>query len=1413
MKRSLSAKLTLGLLLVAVAFSVQADDTEVFFTESEVNSNVLFIMDNSGSMGTNKVPDTNAEGTILKENFTMPRNRKNTAVQSRGRWDRGRNNEWSLYFSQWWKYAGARFPDVNIPKDAEITKAYIRFTASSTEESLGDRSWASAAGDPLRVTVNVENTANPNDYDGRRKNLRNKSLMASSVGWSMPVFTTVGAKYDTPDIKDLVQQIVNKGAWSSGNAISFIFKAEEGPGLRYAYSRRPSDEALRPRLFIEYKSEGGLKTRMQVMQDALRTVLSDPPPNLSVGIMNYGDVPEGRTEKANGVKFAVSSVNSLARPIAEEALKVNNVTNWSLSAIPEPNATVTVGNYLSEIADSWTPNGYTPIVDALYEAALYYKGEQIYFGNDKSIKKWAAHPTTYTHPDPNKVEPIVSQYNVDSCDATPREYRVWNEDIAEWRDGESWGEKCPADRFHPSGPGLASNCADTEHSCKTHSSYRPCTRRSPRTRRCVEQGEGGCRRYETTGGRCLARGPSRRDKECTYSICVDSKKPVPHYKTPIVSECQSNNIILMSDGKPEYRNLNAKPKAYNRVKSLISSSYSSCDDEPNEFKNGACGKELTHHLAGIKLDGEKILNADLISGITGQQLVNTFVIGFSSGISDEAEAYLKDLVTIPDIPETARKEGYFSAQSEEDLAAAFKKTLDEIAQEARSQASPGYSVNVKSGLEHEDDIYIPVFDKRNSSRWSGNLKKFKLVDGIGADGNQHRSIRGRPATRLIANSNAEDDYIDAMTELGLFESSAWDEWSKSAVPDGDVVEAGGTASLLTDPRVRNLYSNIVSNNLSATQNHLKENNSHITPSMLFDRTELNLNVAEALEHKKELINYIRGWTEGNNGGWTSTDTGTGFPEDEIPDHARKHMGDMLHSEPVVITYHVENNQGNGKQQYIFAATNEGYLHVFDTATGVEKFAFMPKELLKNIETQRTGEGDHKYGIDGSITYWHNDENHNGNVDGSERVLIYFGMRRGGKSYYAMDVTNINSPQLMWKVDNTSRGLSGLGQTWSMPYIANVLENGIKKPVIIFTGGNDIDQDYGKGESYTEASVTTDITATEGSNIYIVDAYTGAYIWDMRSANGISNATDVTHAIPGGARLLDVNRNGLLDRMYFADTGGDVWRLDLGEDLQSDTSKLTKFASLGGSGASSRKFYNEPDVAQLRANGQLVYSVSIGSGLRPHPMNEIIDDRMFILLDQTPLVRLADDFPTIEIGELAKVKIGIADDGKATLTHTGGDFGVDDKRITDVELSGGEKARGWNIDFAESGEKVLATSMTFEGSLMFTTLVPKALTTGELISVCAAPATQGRIYIMDIMTGEASANLDSDNGDLNDNDVFETISASEIPGTPQTVANQLECSGEHCTHLFDIRIGKKNTEATSNNVADIESIYWTDPVSK
>jgi len=1259
-------KVFTALSLLSAFTGVYGDDTEVFFSTNVSKPNLLFVLDTSGSMILSRVAGSGDSNNTV--NHTMvPRyvaHRDDDAEQAASggtqlRSDRYLDLGYDGYDFRAPQRVGLRFFDLDIPAGALIINAYIQFevrdTGIYTRTPINLKVYAEANTHALRFDDN-------NKIDSRtylqKPNVSPSEINA--IAWdNVPVWQSIGdrgVEQRTPDLTELVQSIINLPSWDQqNNAIVFVVEGVPGEtGTRVAASIENGINRA-PSLHVEYTTveAGADKTRLEVMQIAIKRVLETAPDNVNVGIMKFSGQKWNNVQGlVSGVGFPVSDINALVEPIVRDYKDRDN--------LPNPSDIITVREYLSDISDSWKGYNGTPIVDSLYEAALYYRGEKMHFGNYK-----------------NNTEDVTSDSNYFNLNITGIPV---------------------ANGSHPA---------------------------------------------------TYAGGAEIGDSQLN---------PAPNYISPINSSCQSNYILLMTDGEPTAQKSFADSIRGTGTAGTLAREVPSCESNPEGLSEGECGKELTHYISTHDNSDEE-----------GEQIIDTFTIGFGNGLSDSARRYLKSLQTIVPEGEDPTGEGYFNADSVEELAAAFKKILDSVAEPSGTLASPGYSVNVKSGLEHEKDIYIPVFDRENTSRWNGNLKKFRIV----VDGND-RVIKGKNNT-------------SAVDALGGFTADAWDYWSESSTADGIDIQKGGVASKLDNPAVRNIYSNITTNlNLSANENKIVTNNSTLITNSL-----LGIPSTATEDFRKKLIRFIRGWKDGI----------------ETNGVARKHMGDMLHAEPLIITYQAGADDGTGKEQYIFAGTNEGYLHVFDTATGEEKFAFMPKELLKIIEPQFRNEGtaeDHKYGVDGNMTYWKT------KVNGVDKIYLYFGLRRGGTSYYALDVTDIDQPKLLWTV--SADDYPTMGQSWSSPYLARIRYSGGTctdgtancREVMIVSGGYDEDEDR-DGQS-----ASTPITADVGNDIFMFDAVSGAKLWSLRDNIGNTSAlADLTSSIPGGVRMLDTNRNGLIDRLYFADTGGDVWRLELDENTDStNDSKLIKMASLGSGGRqNSRKFYNEPDVSSMKLNGKRVFVISVGSGFRAHPMDESISDKFFMIIDDSPYESIdLDNYSNDDViimDDLANITISGA--VGATAVATEGTFG-----------SGGKK--GWVVDFPESGEKVLGTSITYNGSVVFTTLLPKPLLVGEGIDQCAAPSTQGRLYAIDILSGKAGQNLNKDNDTeesvINATDIAIIVSKGEIPGKPQIVFNSLEVNDDGTgSHIVDIRIGKKKTQATEYDAFRLESVYWSDPFSK
>ncbi|MBW2440593.1 MAG: thrombospondin type 3 repeat-containing protein, partial [Deltaproteobacteria bacterium] len=137
---------------------------------------------------------------------------------------------------------GIRFQSVSIPQGAIITNAFIDFTTDETDSGTTNLSiWGEDHDNAARFT----------DVAGQ---MATRTKTSASVAWNnVPAWGVVGetgVKQQTPDLKTIVQEIVNRPGWV-GNAMVFLIT---GSGERTAESHYGSAEKA-PLLHVEYTTE------------------------------------------------------------------------------------------------------------------------------------------------------------------------------------------------------------------------------------------------------------------------------------------------------------------------------------------------------------------------------------------------------------------------------------------------------------------------------------------------------------------------------------------------------------------------------------------------------------------------------------------------------------------------------------------------------------------------------------------------------------------------------------------------------------------------------------------------------------------------------------------------------------------------------------------------------------------------------------------------------------------------------------------------------------------------------------------------------------------------------------------------------------------------------------------------------
>jgi len=452
------------------------------------------------------------------------------------------------------------------------------------------------------------------------------------------------------------------------------------------------------------------------------------------------------------------------------------------------------------------------------------------------------------------------------------------------------------------------------------------------------------------------------------------------------------------------------------------------------------------------------------------------------------------------------------------------------------------------------------------------------------------------------------------------------------------------------------------------------------------------------------------------------------------------MGDVLHGKPIPINYG-DSDAGGGSYSRdnpnvrLLFGSNDGWFRMVENTTssgaesGREVWGFMPNEVLGIQETlarDKAPSTGHPYGVDGAIAALVIDKNHDGNIQGGnnssrdvngttgeigsgDKVFVFFGLRRGGNAYYAMDISNPDAaPELMWKIDN-SGDFSELGMTFGAPLVAYVNYEGSRKPVLIIGGGYN-----GGWNSAGTARVGKDQSGVGtadsiGNAIYVVDALTGDLVWktvqsgDGSSINGsVYIQTELTDSIPSTMALLDSDRNDIVDMAFVGDTGGNVWRVDMPENNGSESDSrsrwtTTKVAQLGGNTlAGDRRFFHAPDLILAKdtvtVDSNLVkrkyIGIAIASGDRAHPKEDDTGNFMYLIKDG-----------------LITSGGGIT---RSTLFTHGGLTDITSLCLSGVEADcvAADLSNGWKLDLQANGEKGLSTPRTLFGVIYFNSYLPE-----------------------------------------------------------------------------------------------------------
>ncbi len=776
----------------------------------------------------------------------------------------------------------------------------------------------------------------------------------------------------------------------------------------------------------------------------------------------------------------------------------------------------------------------------------------------------------------------------------------------------------------------------------------------------------------------------------TTAVCSAISADCPAigvYRSPMLSNptlasptsCQKNFVVMITNGVPEddwsantlpgsrgVRNLayaSTSPNPTGRFSPvqgvdsfnpptssqqfenpITSQPYGLLDQGSTAFDGGYLWlDELSYFMRNADMSpGARLFPGDNgTDSLAGAQGVITYTIGFRGASS-------------PVVQQAAlRGDGiYYEAQDAQDLRNRLRQAITSITSFTGTLAAATVPISAYNRAQTALEVYMAFFEPSTSVSWRGTVRKYGIGTTSGECGSDPL---GNPVTfcligqTTLSSGNRNIEVSEQIGTTGILErlisSLAVSYWNPISEVDGRNPARGGTGYqlLASGPTVvpgtsngtgtRNVFtklSSVTATDLTNPANAVTGANANITNAMM------SLGTADTASRYR-LLNWIRG---GNmtvpqcNGAsfWLPCDQWADWP------HA-----DVLHSKPAFAYY---NTTTNPPQQFLFYLSNTGLLHAVDGNTGRERWAFMVEEALPNLGAMlANGNGEQIQVADGAPAVHLKDVNGNGIVEPGDQVIVTFGLRRGGRTQYAIDVTNLAAPTFLWKITASGGGqrctsscsseplYAELGQTWSTPVVGRVA--GVSNPVVMFGGGYDPNQD---NEPVTVAD-------TMGRAFYIVDLVTGAPIRRFDSSSvlvGGAPAGAMTHSVAAEPTALDTNGDGLIDRVYIGDTAANVFRFQL-SDLNPANWSGKLIARLSTGSVPNRKILFPFAVVPQSAGGSRFDAIYLGTGDREHPFKQATVDLIAMLIDRdygtvmstspptlysdTDFVKLAHDDPT------------------------------------------------------------------------------------------------------------------------------------------------------------------------------------------
>lgn len=732
-----------------------------------------------------------------------------------------------------------------------------------------------------------------------------------------------------------------------------------------------------------------------------------------------------------------------------------------------------------------------------------------------------------------------------------------------------------------------------------------------------------------------------------------------------------------------------------------------CED--NVFTSGTDvnnKQHMTTFTLGLGVDGTLLYQADYKTANTGD------FADIKSGVRNWPAPSENQETTVDDLWHAAvNGQGqYFSAKDPAQLVKGLSDALSAI--DASTGAGAAASTSALNPIAGDNFAYVASY---TTLRWTGNLEARTIDTETGqvtqtaawcAEDIVQQQCEANQIRLTGTGSGGDTKHFCVGNTSGL-NFDACDEGNGGCTEVAASCTGKMSAKVSNNSDTRTIYMNdggelqsFLYSNLSTAQQQFFSA-SYLSAGRLSQWTSLSP-TQQAVAQGANLVNYLRGQRG-------FEDRASNAPNNVFRLREAV-LGDIVNSRPEFVGQASQAFLDPGYENYksitasrrrmVYIGANDGMLHAFDADTGNELWAFVPSEVIKNMWKLADVNYDSKHDyfvnnapIAADVCVAACDDS----ASASWRTILVGGLGAGGREFYALDITDPDSPKLLWEFDNTLTGAGdpNMGYSYAEPRFTKLADG--SWVVLLSSGYNNMPEPaVGSGPNDTPIGDTPYNTGNGIGYLYVVDPLTGDTVKSI--ATGAGSTTSPS----GFAKFSTFSINPFANQsalyVYGGDLEGNLWRFDINED------NIFKVAELKSDGGLAQPITVSPELSTLQ-NKRLVF-VGTGLYLQLADLTDTSQQTLYAISD-VDSATLSD--PRAELVE-------------QTITTNGN---MRSSSANDVDYG---TNRGWYIDLPDEGERQNVPSQLVFGTLLVPTTVPSN-------TVCS-PGGFGWFNFFDFKTGRA-----------------------------------------------------------------------------